>query len=326
MHLTLRNWKNSQRTASIYRIDPKNIGDLISTPIHYFPFLARSKQLDLFAEAENPSSGFGGLILGGGGCIGHPPWVSLLEAYGASSVAAKIVWGAGQNVHDSTRVRFPDTLNKFHLVGLRDYPNPWRWTPCSSCLHPAFDKKYEVKHKFVFFEQTLFSPIDSGTHPKMSNNINDMQAIIAFLASGDTVFSSSYHGIYWATLLGRKAVAVNPFSSKFHRLRFPVPVVVTNDWESAARDAVSYPSALELCREANLSFAKDALALLSDRAVLHGADSCTSRFKLQKPSCPKTKRTKRMLPIRAFGKIKRIVRKKRGFSTGSNGTQTPTGA
>ena len=104
-----------------------------------------------------------------------------------------------------------------------------------------------------------------------------MEKVLDFLGSGETVLTSSYHGVYWATLLGRKVLAF-PFSSKFYTLKhkpnmYPVELWLrkkksfierlnfryknkfyfpsTNSWQSLLKDSQSYPESLEECRHKN---------------------------------------------------------------------------
>jgi hypothetical protein len=65
--------------------------------------------------------------------------------------------------------------------------------------------------------------------------------------------TSSSHGAYWATLLGRKVVGI-PTSSKFYSLHHPVPLSHPADWQRFMKLARSYPDALEECRAANRTF------------------------------------------------------------------------
>jgi len=47
--------------------------------------------------------------------------------------------------------------------------------------------------------------------------VMNLDEVIAYIASGATVVTSSYHSMYWGFLLGRNFVSV-PFGSKFFGL------------------------------------------------------------------------------------------------------------
>jgi exopolysaccharide biosynthesis predicted pyruvyltransferase EpsI len=126
-------------------------------------------------------------------------------------------------------------------------------------MHPSFDQKYDITEEFVFFanlgskDSKLYIPTDIDQDLVVSNMKSPMEEIIGKLAAGETVVTSSYHGAYWATLLGRKVVGI-PTSSKFYDLRHPIPICHRSDWRRYTNLARSYDGALEECRAANLSF------------------------------------------------------------------------
>ena len=49
--------------------------------------------------------------------------------------------------------------------------------------------------------------------------------VVAFLGSGAVIVTNSYHGAYWATLLGRPTVLWNPWCSEILLLKYPLPWV-----------------------------------------------------------------------------------------------------
>ena len=87
-------------------------------------------------------------------------------------------------------------------------------------------------------------------------------AVLEFLASGSVILTSSYHGVYWGTLLNRRVIAF-PFSSKFSYFKHGVPLVTADDWKQQLKVARNYSNALIECRQANESFARDVVALLT---------------------------------------------------------------
>lgn len=185
------------------------------------------------------------------------------------TVAPRILWGVGHNIKDMNNdINYPPYANKFHLVGLRDWDSGFRWVPCASCMHTAFDKEYEIKNEFVWFEhkKRLIDNryLDLVPAPRMLNTGQNLEQIIEFLGSGETVVTNSYHGVYWATLLGRKVVCI-PWSSKFNMFKHPPTMATEKDWPSKIKEAISYPTALEECREANTEFYKDVKNLLKKK-------------------------------------------------------------
>jgi hypothetical protein len=181
----------------------------------------------------------------------------------------RILWGAGHNSKDtnldSYSVNYPDYLNKFHLVGVRDWEVGYRWVPCASCMHPAFDKSYEIKNEFVWFEHKKRlldnKAFDHTPAPRMLNTGQNMEQVIEFLGSAEVVVTNSYHGVYWATLLGRKVVCV-PWGSKFKMFKHPPALATADNWHELFDKAVSYKGALDECRDANKLFYNDVMKLL----------------------------------------------------------------
>jgi exopolysaccharide biosynthesis predicted pyruvyltransferase EpsI len=95
-----------------------------------------------------------------------------------------------------------------------------------------------------------------------------MDDVIAFLGSAETVVTNSYHGAYWATLLGRRVVVVDPFSTKFFFLKHRPVIAALQDYTKAISRTRIYPESLSECREANLNFSVKVKNLLSARGAL----------------------------------------------------------
>ncbi len=185
------------------------------------------------------------------------------------TIGPRIIWGAGYNSRDKDKdpyyIDYPTYLNKFHLVGVRDWDTDYRWVPCASCMHPAFDKEYEIKNEFVWFEHKK-RLIDSRSFdvlpaPRMLNTGQNLEQVIEFLGSAETVVTNSYHGVYWATLLNRKVVCV-PWGSKFNMFKHPPTMANDKNWFELLNHAVNYPKALEECRNANNEFNEDVKKLI----------------------------------------------------------------
>ena len=89
----------------------------------------------------------------------------------------------------------------------------------------------------------------------MDNRCMDLEKVLGFLASGDTVVTNSYHGSYWANLLGRKLIMV-PFSDRLLHFRYPVPIATRENYLEHINKTIDYPEALSICRERNIEFAE----------------------------------------------------------------------
>lgn len=316
-------------------IDSRNIGDLASSPTNYFDFPYPVETLDLrsinpkFAE---PKSGFGGsitleeikknagkvkyhLIIGGGGLLFRQFLGSFeaLEQLKSVFNGKWVAWGVGQQIYsspkspelnlidalaaDRDKFDYDTYLKHFEAIGIRDVGFNYNWVPCASCMHPTFDQPREVKHDFVVFSHRKFQ-INIGGFPRMSHDTQSLEEVIDFLGSGETIITSSYHGAYWGTLLGRKVIAF-PFSTKFLTFKHPPSIYPvsqwkysrikfrpfkktflnkinfefnfgdkytckTNNWRELLLNSHSYPNLIQEYRNANLEFYQKTMKLLEN--------------------------------------------------------------
>lgn len=260
--------------VNLHRVNTKNVGDLMCAPALYFPDLF-SDRLEIlgFKEGEHPEgkrnwrSRFDvakAFAVGGGGLLEIDFFAPALDYLFANKRPDQktILWGAGHNnfaLADWRKIKQTVGPRPFDLTGIRDFNSGHEWVPCVSCMHEAFDNVPPARHEVVLYAHTgtLNNPRFAERLPKgipVLDNSAAMAEAVAFLASGDLVLTDSFHGAYWATLLGRRVVAF-PSSSKFYSLKHPAPLCDPSDWERFAPLAKSYPLALHECRKANLDFA-----------------------------------------------------------------------
>lgn len=267
-----------------------NIGDLKSCPIEYFPLFSSVtscrvgsrelvKAIEQFGETEVLELLKGKtVVFGGGGLIAfdrhssHDRVMQFLSSF-ARCGGTVAVWGIGHNRMGGWRKWmaekdgdfYPAWLADFALVGLRDFPNPYGWVPCVSCMHPALDQRPDVKHEVVAFlhgqESERFrhafdgipqlDNIQSGNKKRSEQRFRD---VVGLIGSGHTVVTNSYHGLYWATLLGKNVIAM-PNSSKFAGFRYPYTVCEDlSHWKELVGRANNHVDALAECRAANQAF------------------------------------------------------------------------
>lgn len=187
--------------------------------------------------------------------------------------APRIVWGAGHNTAMTKRPRaleWPGYLSSFDLVGLRDADSPYDYVPCASCLHPAFEKTYEIKNDIIIFEhkKQLIKSADFGKHAisRFINSGNNIEQTIEILGSANIIITNSYHGAYWGYLLGKKVIVVEPWSSKFFQLK-PFPQIIykidrLNDLDQIIDSTKVHDGYLEECKIINNEFAKQVKEML----------------------------------------------------------------
>jgi hypothetical protein len=184
-----------------------------------------------------------------------------------------VAWGVGESEHvsrDGQQVLpyagpLPGYLKAFDLVGVRDFGTEHHWVPCASCMLPQFDQPGAAVHEAVIYEHKRIPIPIQAPFPRRTNAGDDIAASLAFLASGKVVITNSYHGAYWATLLGRRVLAIANMS-KMYRFRHAPVVCRPEHWQRCLGLTVSYPEALAQCRTANQNFGKEVRALQSARA------------------------------------------------------------
>jgi hypothetical protein len=273
--------------VNLHVIDPTNIGDRLSSPIQYFDFSGFTTQALDIREFDPSAIQNSHTIVGGGGLIysRFQPYFDSLRT--PARTGKLIAWGIGQQSYDisqknTTNFDYAPYLKQFDLVGIRDFNHELPWLPCVSCMHPAFDQNHNIQHDIVVFSHKKFQLNIPGL-PTMTNAGQNFEQVLEFLASGETILTSSYHGAYWGTLLGRKVLAF-PFSSKFYTLKhlptsYPVDkwkqgswqislfkkqlykhwyknkfFCDTQGWQDALQHCRSYPESLGECREQNRRF------------------------------------------------------------------------
>lgn len=248
-----------------HRKTPENIGDYICNPSRYFD-IPKVKSFELCRQkypVENQIA-----IVGGGGLI-HKKFQLYIQKIISQNPKHLVLWGLGHNfskkhiMKTSHNVYYPEWINSASLIGIRDYIKDYEkfYLPCVTCMHDAFDKKYEVSNEVVFYIHAQKSSfVAKEGQIFLKNNEKDMNKIIKFLASAETIVTDSFHGAYWAQLLGKNVKAIN-WSVKFQHLKYQ-PTFIDNlhNWQSPNSYVAS--DYLEECRSLNNNFYHNFLNLL----------------------------------------------------------------
>ena len=269
------------KIMGLHRKNTNNIGDLMASPLRYFSFpeaevalfdilgwnemeeqseQRRSEWKEAFKQSDI-------IIIGGGGLLEINFFESSLRHVFTNRMPHQkvVLWGAGHNQWDvsdwrALKKRIDWEKYPFDEVGVRDAGESKPWVPCPSCMANEIEySSYDIKHDIVVYltsdgieYRPSWTESVSNVFPMLSNSV-DFTSVIEFLKSGETVLTDSYHGVYWATLLGKKVVAF-PSSSKFYSLKHPVPLCDPEDWRRYKQLARCYVDALDECRIANRAF------------------------------------------------------------------------
>ncbi|RMB59423.1 hypothetical protein EAX61_07495 [Dokdonia sinensis] len=265
---------------NVHVVNPTNVGDYYSGPHHYFDTLkgkslhlsdfrvvSKSKR-DAWADAISENA----LIVGGGGLLNIRHFKMQMELFQTLAERGKkiVIWGAGHN--ETNRALWGKVnsyyidMSAFGLAGTRDYSMKNLYVPCVSCLHTIFDRDFNITHDVgVIFnhnsikDQNLVSSLSK--YPSTSNT-SSIEAMVEMIGKCETIVSNSYHAIYWATLLGRKTVAI-PTTSKFFDLKHQPIISTFDNFEADLKKAVSYSGVLEESREINRDFYQKTMDYLS---------------------------------------------------------------
>jgi hypothetical protein len=106
--------------------------------------------------------------------------------------------------------------------------------------------------------------VDSRASPgmlQMPRERQEVEDIIQRLSKGDVVVTSSYHGTWWATLLGKAVVVTQTIarSSRVKLFRYPATVYSGNLYHDQQRATLAamahpFPEVLRMCRKLNELF------------------------------------------------------------------------
>lgn len=236
--------------TNLYIANSPNIGDSASAPAKYFSFGGVPSEIYSSINKNRP------LVIGGGGLM-FPLFEDYFKEVIKNHQHPIIIWGVGTNTHNEHLMKISDWIKSGTLIGIRDWGSPFQWVPCASCMASELNYSAHPNYKIVAYLHGSYGVPNylPPNIPTMTNFNTSLQKVISFLASGEFVYTNSYHGIYWATLLGKKVIA-NAFSSRHRFFKHP-PVYVDNHIQEYHFDmAKSYPTALAECREANHQFFK----------------------------------------------------------------------
>lgn len=220
-----------------------NVGDAVCCPADYFDFGA-SVEIVRIGMPIPPCDA----VIFGGGALGN----KVGKRAAAAAAKIKIAWGLGDTRHGAMTAE--PAPSGFDLYGSRDDGQPGaEWVPCASCMSPLFDADREIRHEAVlYFNRRRPRPAVVGI-PENHNEAGFAEAV-EFLASGAVVVTNSYHGAYWATLLGRGVVIIDCYSSKLCQFRHKPAYAESGDWMNALPAAVNHSGSLHESRAANRKF------------------------------------------------------------------------
>lgn len=240
---------------SIHCIDHTNIGDMACSPFNYFSSETPVYPMNFWEvdAGSVPQPDTLPIVLGGGGLYYAPATIERLVQRHKGPLVA---WGVGRNGKLSENDSVYPGAGKFAIFGVRDWDSGHDWVPCASCMSPLINRYRAMppEHPMVFYGHKDHR-IEIAATPCEYNNISTLEKALRFIASGESVLTNSYHGAYWAQLLGRKVAAI-PLGNRFTGFRFPVKLTTLESWPADIGRASAAPEALEVCRAKTLDFSR----------------------------------------------------------------------
>ncbi|MBY8977154.1 polysaccharide pyruvyl transferase family protein [Rhodobacteraceae bacterium NNCM2] len=236
--------------TNYFHAEANNIGDRCSGPSLYFPFERMERRsLDSWRPGTRSAIFGGGLIFG--------QIDDILRETPRSAEDDFVAWGIGIPPRGLKDDMVEALASRFRLFGVRNYD--WRdrfdFVPCASCMIPLFDREIEPEHNYVVYAHKRKTPflMQHQDAPVMDNKHRSLEEVLDFLSSGEIVVTSSYHGVYWAQLLGRRVLCI-PYSRKFRSFEHPPMMSDEANWERDIKLATKSAPILGEYRELNRRF------------------------------------------------------------------------
>lgn len=181
-----------------------------------------------------------------------------------------IGWGIGID----PRSDFTSFVSRFSLLGTRERNAEYIdnkksfYVPCSSCMNDSFSNHYNAESR-----KDIAVHINGGFNAKQlvkyfssydsTTTVDCFASIIKNISEGDYTITNSYHGAYWASLLGKKVVCVKTDVPKWGGLHENVVFADISDVQSAVKKAVRVPDDYrQECRSLNVEFFEKVKAIL----------------------------------------------------------------
>ncbi|MBW6505923.1 MAG: polysaccharide pyruvyl transferase family protein [Rhodobacteraceae bacterium] len=233
-----------------------NIGDRVATPARWLDFGPDITVQDFGAQVP-PCD----VAVFGGGQVYNEAAGAVL--YRSAAARRRVVWGIGMLGVNRETARHDVFTGAVDLMGCRDVGMPGTvHVPCASCMAPRLASPPPPRHELVIYAHASKSrglQRPSGI-PCATNHGGTFAQAVDFIGSGATVVTNSYHGTYWALLLGRRVLCL-PYSEKFAGFAQPPAMADAADWLAALPKAWAADGYLEECRALTAEFHARVLAL-----------------------------------------------------------------
>ena len=230
-------------------VNTSNIGDLMSSPFNYFHFPGNCSHWDFWSTVNTSiePNRFKTIVIGGGVFANN--FVREKIYFDRLNCQNLILWGIGSSRKINEKNIHPDLYKRAAIIGTRDYLSAdidnkkVFYCPCASAMSTLFDvQSNEVSHRAVCFFHYQ-KPLDKSKYvdnlPTL-HNYTSFYEVINFLNSSEVVITNSYHGMYWATLLGKRVISLVS-SGKFSHFKWSPTFSNMNNIENLVNNFSSLP-------------------------------------------------------------------------------------
>lgn len=274
---------------------PANLGDWICSPYYYFSeyfsqytCIVHSDWAVLWHEIERSDI----VIFGGGGLLDNSDELNRVLNRLIEVCDNVVIWGAGTHKYNENNIFGKKTATEAiiyenaAMVGVRDYGHPsgLPYLPCVSCMNPAFSTKQD-QVSIIRDIGTIKSALESNFAvqglPSFVTNAEPIGTVVEYILASRTILVSSYHGAYWAMLMGRKAIlpASRLGVDKYRYFRHPVGFYDESSFDkekitAIANDLPEIPDFLSESRNLTLDFFGRCKSYIEDR-IYPAADNDT---------------------------------------------------
>lgn len=256
-----------QKIHFVNRVDYKNTGDYVCSPLLYYWDFFKDYTIvrhDIDSLDFNSIHKDDIVILGAGGMINVTDSFNENIEKILDSCETVIGWSIGFNSHHgfNPKQSLIASLSRFKLLGIRDYNHSSgiRYLPCVTCKLPDLEKTSSIKRKIGAIAHKDF-PVN-GHDIELISNSSSIDEITDFIASSETILTSSYHITYFCQLMKKKVVLINAFSEKFDSFKYP-PVRNHNNIDKAK--PLKNENFLMECRSLNDEFFKEVKQIIQSK-------------------------------------------------------------
>lgn len=256
---------SDKRLHFIHVFGTNNVGDEFCGPEFYFSdfFREYDQYVHEFATIDFSSIRPNDVvIIGGGGILDYSDvWNARINMC-MQHCKNVILWGCGFNHHlDHVYSANAIQYDALTLAGVRDYHCELEYLPCVSCMLPLLRISYPLMRRIGIVEHKAF-PIDEfPSYEKLSNGTNDINTLLQFIGTSQVIITNTYHVWYWATLMNKKVILYEKFSTKFEHLRYE-SVMYSGNLEKDISRCETHPDAYAEAVRLNNEFACKVMELL----------------------------------------------------------------